>query len=88
MAANEDLIDRWSTAHFVGGFVLGCAGLSYPTFLTVHVTYDLAEQFVERTRFGQELFETNGPENLLNIAGDTVIASVGWLLATELFNRR
>ena len=77
---NTDLLDGYSWAHAGVGLLGGLVGMRYRTFLALHVTYDLGEQVVERTAFGQRMFQTYGPENLLNVIGDTFCSSAGWAI--------
>lgn len=81
---NEDWFDGWSWAHFGSGLLLGALGMQYDTFLVGHLIYDGAEQVVERTEWGQQLFDTKGPEHPRNIIGDTAVASLGWYISTKL----
>lgn len=87
MAVNQELLDQWSWAHLGVGVVIGALGVRYPTFAAAHVVYDLGEQAMERTPLGQRIFNTRGPENLLNAAGDLAVASMGWWVGRWLRQR-
>lgn len=77
---NTKFLDGYSWAHFGIAILGGLVGIRYPVYMAIHVAYDLGEQVFERTTVGQRLFRTSGPENLLNVCGDTLSASAGWVI--------
>ncbi|HSR40928.1 MAG TPA: hypothetical protein VLL48_02120 [Longimicrobiales bacterium] len=77
---NVAALDPWTLVHFSSGLALGLMELSLEKALGVALGYELVEQYVERRRWGQELFETSSPERPENAAMDLVVFGLGhWL---------
>jgi hypothetical protein len=55
-------------------------------WLPVAVAYEVAEQYVERSDVGQEIFDTKGPENIPNALLDVAVFAAGHQLG-RLWNR-
>ena len=84
LSPNQAFLDEWSPMHFLVGIVFGAVGTRWPTFAVLHAGYEGAEQLMERTEPVRRFFRAAGPESLLNVAGDTAVASVGWAIGRWL----
>lgn len=59
---------------------MGLMDLPRPWAIGAALAYEVAEQAVERKKWGRRLFETKGPERPLNAAVDLVVLVAGhWL---------
>lgn len=77
---NRAAIDPWTVVHLSAGLAAGLVKLPRTWALGAALVYELAEQYLERTRMGQELFETRGPESVPNAVVDTGAFLAGhWL---------
>ncbi len=77
---NEAAIDPWTVVHFGFGLASGLMGISWPVTMLAAAAYEVFEQGLERSEFGQDLFETSGPENLPNVVIDLGVYGLGvWL---------
>lgn len=74
---NRAAVDPWSVVHFATGLAAGLMDIPRNVSLPAAVLYEIAEQYVERTPWGKEFFETEGPETLPNVAVDLVAFAVG-----------
>lgn len=74
---NEALVDPWTLIHFSTGLALGLMNAPLSSSLVAAVGYEVAEQFVERRRWGERLFDISRPESLANAALDVVVFAVG-----------
>lgn len=84
MSTNRAPVDGWTALHFGAGVVAGLAGVRFGPMMGVAVAYEVVEQGVERTEWGQRVFSTRGPESALNVLGDLVSMSVGWGIGVGL----
>ncbi|MFW6199314.1 MAG: hypothetical protein ACOC8K_01975 [Gemmatimonadota bacterium] len=77
---NRAAVDPWTLVHFSTGLALGLVDAPFDKVLGGAVGYEIAEQFAERHEWGQDLFETSGPEHLVNAAVDVGVFLFGhWL---------
>jgi hypothetical protein len=77
---NLAAVDPWTAVHLSAGLALGLMEVPRRWALAASVAYELAEQVFEREEWGEELFETSGPESLPNAVMDSVALLVGhWL---------
>lgn len=83
---NRAFIDPWTFVHFGVGLASGLARIPLRWSLMGAVAYEVLEQFAERRAWGNELFETEGPESRGNLSVD-VIAFVLGAKAGEAWNR-
>lgn len=79
---NSAAIDPWTVVHLGAGLAAGLMKLPRTWVFGAAMVYELAEQYVERTRFGQNLFETHGPESVPNAIVDTGAFLAGHWLGT------
>lgn len=83
---NRAAIDPWTAVHLTSGLALGLMNVPLSWAAGVSLGYEVAEQFFERERWGQDLFETSGPESLPNATVDMIALVVGHSLGT-MWNR-
>jgi len=77
---NRAAVDPWSAVHFSTGLAMGLMNVDRAWAIGASLGYEIVEQFVERKKWGRELFETKGPETPVNSAVDTVVFIAGhWL---------
>lgn len=77
---NVAVVDPWTLVHFSSGLAMGLMDLSLEKSLGMALGYEVVEQYVERQRWGQELFETSNPERPANAVMDVLVFGVGhWL---------
>ena len=77
---NSAVLDPWTTVHFSSGLALGLMDAPEESSLAAAIGYEVAEQFVERQAWGEDLFRTHGPEIVLNAVMDAAVFSLGhWL---------
>jgi hypothetical protein len=77
---NRAAIDPWTAVHLSAGLAAGLVKVPRTWALAAAFAYELTEQYLERTRFGQDLFETRGPESVPNAVIDTGAFMAGhWL---------
>jgi hypothetical protein len=74
---NQAAVDPWTAVHLATGLAAGLMAVPRNVSLPAAVLYEIAEQYIERTRWGKEFFETEGPESLPNVALDLVAFAVG-----------
>lgn len=74
---NEAALDPWTAVHFAAGLAAGLTEIPKHVSIPAAVLYEIAEQYVERTAWGKEFFETDGPESLSNVALDLAAFAVG-----------
>jgi hypothetical protein len=74
---NKGAVDVYTPAHVAIGMVFGMLGVGFGTSMAVAVGYEIIEQFVERSDFGQQLFRSRGPEGPLNVAIDVAVFAAG-----------
>ncbi|MFW5920342.1 MAG: hypothetical protein ACOCUS_00780 [Polyangiales bacterium] len=75
---NRAPVDGWTAVHFVAGAAAGGAGLPWWAAIGVGVVYEGAEQVVERTELGRQLFGSDCPESVANVAVDLTSWMAGW----------
>lgn len=83
---NRAILDPWSLVHFATGLATGLADIDRAPAIGAAIAYELVEQDLERREFGQELFDTAGPESIANAVADVVLFAAGHVLG-ELWNR-
>lgn len=83
---NRAALDPWTVVHLGMGLAAGLVDLHRETAFGAAVAYEVVEQFFERSRSGQEFFETSGPESLANVAADLGAFALGYWLG-ERWNR-
>jgi len=77
---NRAALDPWTVVHFSTGLALGLMNADRSKAVGAAVGYELMEQYVERTDWGKDLFETTRPEVPLNAVVDVAVFAVGhWL---------
>ncbi|MBW3553187.1 MAG: hypothetical protein KY466_06745 [Gemmatimonadetes bacterium] len=77
---NQAAIDPWTVVHLAAGLAAGLMNVPLAGAMAASVVYEVAEQFFERQRWGQELFATSGPESPPNAVVDTAVFLVGHVL--------
>lgn len=83
---NRAVVDPWTVVHFAMGLAAGLMDVPRHWSVAAAVAYEGVEQVVERRRWGQELFETHGPEVLGNAVMDVAVYAAGHALG-EAWNR-
>jgi len=77
---NRAPLDPWTAVHFSAGLAMGLLDIHRIPAITSAIAYEVAEQFVEREKWGREFFETKGPETIVNAVVDTAAFAFGhWL---------
>lgn len=77
---NQAAVDPWTLVHFSAGLALGLVNAPFDKVLGVAVGYEVGEQFAERHEWGQDFFETSGPEHPVNAVVDLGVLALGhWL---------
>ena len=77
---NDAAIDPWTAVHFGFGLATGLMDIGFWPSMVGATAYEIFEQALERSEYGQDLFQTSGPEKLPNVAIDLAIFGVGhWL---------
>lgn len=79
---NQAVVDPWTAVHVASGLALGLMDVPFRWSLAAAVVYEAFEQYAERERWGQEMFETSGPEIVANAAMDVAVFAVGHALGT------
>lgn len=77
---NKAVLDPWTGVHVGAGLAAGLMGMSFTTAMMLAVTYEFAEQALERSEEGQRMFKTSGPEHPLNAVADVVVFAAAWYL--------
>lgn len=83
---NQAAVDPWTAVHLAAGLAAGLMNVPLAAAMAASVGYEIAEQFFERKRWGQELFETSGPESPGNAVVDTAMFFAGHVLG-RLWNQ-
>jgi len=84
---NRAVLDPWTIVHFATGLAFGLVSAPRDGSLGAALAYEVAEQWAERRRVGQQLFDVSGPESLANAVVDVAVFAAGHHLGT-LWNRR
>lgn len=74
---NARAIDPWTVVHLAAGLAMGLMNIPMKRSFSAALAYEIAEQWVERAEWGQELFETSGPEIIPNAIVDMVVFYAG-----------
>jgi len=74
---NRAAVDPWTVVHFGTGLAAGLMDIPKRISIPAAVLYEIFEQYAERTEWGEEIFETRGPETLPNVAMDLVAFALG-----------
>ena len=74
---NSAVFDPWTAVHFSTSLALGLMDAPEESSLADAIAYEVAEQFVERQAWGEDLFRTHGPEIVLNAVMDVAVFSLG-----------
>ncbi len=74
---NRAVFDPWSVVHFAAGLASGLIELPRRVALPLSILYEVLEYRAELEDFGQELFETSGPEAVPNAVVDVAIFALG-----------
>jgi hypothetical protein len=82
---NHAVADPWTVVHFSAGLAVGLMAIPLRWTLPMAVAYEVIEQLLERKRFGQELFNTSGPEKVGNAILDVGVFAAGHHLG-EVWN--
>lgn len=77
---NRAAVDPWTAVHLAAGLAAGLMNVPLAAAVAASLAYEIAEQFFERQRWGQELFETSGPESPANAVVDTAVFFAGHVL--------
>jgi hypothetical protein len=80
---NRAVLDPWTVVHFAAGLALGLVSMPRLPSLGAAVGYELMEQWAERRRLGQELFDVSGPETLHNAVADVIVFAGGYYLGSR-----
>lgn len=80
---NRAVLDPWTVVHFAAGLALGLVSMPRLPSLGAAVGYELMEQWAERRRLGQELFDVSGPETLPNAVADVIVFAGGFYLGSR-----
>ena len=67
----------WTLVHLGAGFAAGAVGVSFGWSMIAAVAYEAIEQYVERTEWGREFFQSDGPEGWENVAVDLIVFAGG-----------
>ena len=84
---NRAAVDPWTVVHLSTGLAFGLMNVPMRWAVTASVAYELAEQVFQRFEWGQELFETSGPETLPNAVADSTVFLTGYRLG-RMWNER
>ena len=77
---NRAAVDPWTVVHFASGLAAGLMDIPRSLSFPAAVAYEIAEQYLERTEAGEEIFETKGPETFPNVAVDLAAFALGqWM---------
>ena len=77
---NRAAVDPWTAVHLSAGLALGLMNAPRGPALAAAAAYELVEQLAERREWGQDVFETAGPETLPNAIVDLAVFALGhWL---------
>ena len=77
---NATILDPWTLVHLSTGLAFGLMKFPLGRSLAAAAAYEVLEQFVERSEWGQNLFEISRPEVPPNVAADMVVFALGhWL---------
>lgn len=79
---NESWIDPWTVVHFGFGLAAGLVNIPFTIAIIGAAGYEIFEQAMERSEWGQEFFQTSGPERPGNVVVDVAIFAVGHVLGT------
>ncbi|MEN8375520.1 MAG: hypothetical protein ABFS34_08735 [Gemmatimonadota bacterium] len=82
---NRAVIDPWTLVHFSAGLAAGLVRIPLRWTLPAAIAYELFEQYLERKKVGQEMFETSGPESIRNAVVDIAVLAAGQRLG-EIWN--
>jgi hypothetical protein len=84
------LLDQYSYLHFAVGIIAYFWGITFTTFLIMHVLFE----FIENTKFGMKIINTyfdkiwpggkSISDSIINITGDNLCALLGWISAYYL----
>lgn len=77
---NKALIDPWTAVHAGFGLAAGLMGLNFYWSMAGATVYEVVERQLEKSKTGQELFKTSGPEIVGNAIVDIGIFGIGWWL--------
>lgn len=83
---NEAAIDPWTVVHLSTGLALGLMNVPVRWALSGSLAYEIAEQWFERLKWGQEFFATSGPESPPNVIVDSLVFFAGHRLG-QMWNR-
>lgn len=83
---NRAVLDPWTVVHLAAGLAAGLMAVPLSRAMSAAIAYEVVEQWLERSPWGQELFETHGPEILPNALADTAVFLAGHRLG-DLWNR-
>lgn len=78
--------DQYTYLHFASGIIAYFWGVSFVWWLVFHSIFEWAENTNLGIKFINDLFTfwtggKPGPDNFINIIGDTIGALLGWLTA-------
>ena len=77
---NRAALDPWTAVHLSAGLALGLLNAPRGPALAAAAAYEIVEQLAERRDWGQDVFETEGPETLPNAIVDLAVFALGhWL---------
>lgn len=83
---NKALVDPWTAVHLGFGLAAGLMGLNFYWSMAGATAYEVVEHQLEKSKVGQELFKTSGPEIFGNAVVDIGIFGLGWYLG-DRWNR-
>lgn len=85
---NHAMLDPWTVVHFGTGLASGLMGVPRHLSFSAAVAYELVEQYVERQKWGRELFETHRHESVPNAVVDVAVFVAGHYLGEAWNDRR
>lgn len=74
---NDSAVDPWTIVHFGVGLAFGLWELPFGWSMTAAAAYEVFEQVLERSKTGQTIFTTSGPENAANVLVDLLVFAAG-----------
>jgi hypothetical protein len=83
---NSAVLDPWTFVHFAAGLAAGLMALPRDWSVAGAVAYEMVEQYAERQRWGQDVFETTREESVPNAVVDVIVFAVGHRCG-EVWNR-
>ncbi len=74
---NSAAIDPWTLVHVASGLALGLMAVPLRWAMGAALVYEVVEQVVERSEWGQDLLQTSKPEVFPNVVVDLLVFAAG-----------